>query len=67
MSLIVAQGPAQHAAPPLLPVAFPETGGNPESAAENDGLAVLLGMLFGGLIVSAGARILCRSEHKLDD
>ena len=54
-------------ADPLLPAAFPETGGNPDAPAQNDSLAVLLGMLLGGLLVPAGIRVLCRSEHKLDD
>ena len=54
-------------ADPLLPAAFPETGGNPDAPAQNDSLAVLLGMLLGGLLVPAGMRVLCRSEHKLDD
>ena len=66
-SLGVSSGPVQQAAPALLPAAFPETGGNPDAAAGNDGLAVLLGMLLGGLFVSAGVRILCRNERKLDD
>jgi hypothetical protein len=49
-----------------LPAAFPNTGGNP-NGPENDGLVVLLVMLLGGLTVAAGARILCGSEHKIDD
>src|SRR2546427_600440 len=66
VSLAVIQAPYRQA-DPLLPAAFPETGGNPDAPAQNDSLAVLLGMLLGGLLVPAGIRVLCRSEHKLDD
>jgi hypothetical protein len=64
--LAAIQAPSQQAAP-LLPAGFPETGGNPDPATSHDGVAVLLGMLLGGLLVSAGVRVLCRSERKLDD
>jgi len=64
--LTVAQAPA-HQAAPLLPAGFPETGGDPESSTGNDALAVLLGMLLGGLLVSTGIRVLYQSERKLDD
>ncbi|TMG07803.1 MAG: hypothetical protein E6I02_05015 [Chloroflexi bacterium] len=66
VSLAVIQAPYRQADPPL-PAGFPETGGNPDAPAQNDSLAVLLGMLLGGLLVPAGIRVLCRSEHKLDD
>ena len=55
---VTVAGAVQPPAEELLPVAFPETGGNPEGSTENDGLLVLLGMLLGGVLVSAGMRVL---------
>src|SRR5438445_566690 len=59
VSFVTVAGAVQPPTEELLPVAFPETGGNPEASTENDGLLVLLGMLLGGVLVSAGMRVLC--------
>jgi hypothetical protein len=67
---VVTAPPTQPARPaPVVlpaPVSFPNTGG----AAESDGTGILwlvLAFAVGGVTISAGARILCAGEAKIDD